>query len=248
MQPLPLRLLSRLKEALHSTYAKWSGNPTITITHPIEEGSPFFAERLAPAAEGEEGATVSKVDGVAHLSCSLVASDQHGTPISEVQQYSARVGFQEMILGPYLEADRIDAPSSCCCGGPCGCCGGKGRPRAEELHPQILHHTKFDDQMNFGVPTDEELARGKRHWCETPPRSLAVGLSMTMARADPGACGSQVLPLAAAPARGCCQPPAPLRIGRGHHAQAPHEQQRHLLSHRAARGGRSRRGVRRRRV
>ena len=42
--------------------------------------------------------------------------------------------------------------------------------------------------MNFGVPTDEELARGKRHWYEIrPPRSLAVGLSMTMARADPGA-------------------------------------------------------------
>ena len=31
--------------------AKWSGNPTTTITHPIEEGSPFFQERLAPEYE-----------------------------------------------------------------------------------------------------------------------------------------------------------------------------------------------------
>ena len=68
----------------------------ITITHPVDESSPFFASRDA------DGTVVSALEGVAHLSCSLVASDGYGTPIMEVQQYSnIDVGFQKMLTEPY---------------------------------------------------------------------------------------------------------------------------------------------------
>lgn len=135
-------------------YAKWSGNPTITIRHKVSEGSPFFLRRDAAVvdAAGEErgssglapsrGATEDKVrstlDGIAHVSCSLVATDSYGIPVTEVQQYSPTTGFMGMALGPHFEAD----------------------PSLVERVPQIIHHAKFQDQIKFGVPTDEDLCHG----------------------------------------------------------------------------------------
>ena len=132
------------------SYAKWSGNPTMTIRHKINEESPFFLKRDAPdevqPVDGAEappppppaGKVYSTLDGIAHLSCSLVATDAFGIPITEVQQYSPDTGFMGMIFKPYFEADEAN------------------RQRA----PQILHHSKFQDQIRFGTPTAEELTTG----------------------------------------------------------------------------------------
>jgi len=129
------------------TYAKWSGNPTITIRHVVDEGSPFFGGRDEPTPEeraaGEPGKVRSSLDGVTHVSCSFVATDANGTPISEVQQYTPFSGFMEMVYGQYVDAGAMT--------------------RAE--CPQILHHCKFEDQITFGLPKKEDLARANpRAW------------------------------------------------------------------------------------
>ena len=132
-------------------YAKWSGNPTITIRHKVVEGSPFFLKREA-AEEAEEaktggasasaaaptGQVRSTLDGIANVSCSLVCTDQFGIPVTETQQYVPTTGFMGMCLKPHFEAD----------------------PRNELRVPQILHHAKFQDQIGFGVATAEQLAHG----------------------------------------------------------------------------------------
>jgi hypothetical protein len=121
------------------SYAKWSGNPTITIRHKVVEGSPFFLEREEASGGSEEGPgkVRSTLDGIAHLSCSLVATDANGIPIAEVQQYSPMVGFMKMVMDPYFESDAA----------------------IREQYPQILHHVKFQDQIKFGIASTEELAR-----------------------------------------------------------------------------------------
>ena len=78
------------------TYAKWSGNPTITIRHKIDKDSPFHSEN--------GGATM---DNMVHVSCSLVAQDANGTAISEVQHYTRLEGFNMMIMGPHIDADPL---------------------------------------------------------------------------------------------------------------------------------------------
>ena len=136
------------------TYAKWSGNPVITITHPLDEESPFFEKR------DEEGNTVAKLDGIAHLSCCLIGSDAYGTPIAEVQQYSnCECGFQKMLTEPYMNADEM-APRSRC-PSLCGCFRTEEDPRND--HPQILRNAKFDDMMKYGVPTDKEVKEARGH-------------------------------------------------------------------------------------
>ena len=133
-------------------YAKWSGNPTITIRHKVVEGSPFFLKREQAIVESRaDGAddggppplpqdqVRSTLDGIAHVSASLVATDSYGIPVAEVQHYTPTTGFMGMALAPHFEAD----------------------PMAVFRVPQILHHTKFQDQIEgFRVATEAELARG----------------------------------------------------------------------------------------
>eukprot|EP00520_Triparma_pacifica_P015403 CAMPEP_0118641780 /NCGR_PEP_ID=MMETSP0785-20121206/5482_1 /TAXON_ID=91992 /ORGANISM="Bolidomonas pacifica, Strain CCMP 1866" /LENGTH=353 /DNA_ID=CAMNT_0006533283 /DNA_START=175 /DNA_END=1232 /DNA_ORIENTATION=- len=76
------------------TYAKWSGNPTITIRHIIDKDSPFY--------DGETGKP--SLANIVHVSCSLVAQDANGTAVSEVQHYTKLAGFIMMIMGAHLEA------------------------------------------------------------------------------------------------------------------------------------------------
>ena len=122
-------------------YAKWSGNPTITIRHKIEEDSPFFL-RVSDDLNYKEGVqqVKSTLEGIAHLSCSLVATDANGIPIAEVQHYTPMVGFSKMVMGPYLESNESILDD----------------------FPQILHYCKFQDQIRFGVASTEDLARNSR--------------------------------------------------------------------------------------
>ena len=78
------------------------------------------------------------MEGIAHVSCSLVATDQYGLPVTEVQQYSPTIGFTGMTLAPHFEAD--DA--------------------TRDRVPMVLHHTKFADQIKFGNASAEELSHG----------------------------------------------------------------------------------------
>lgn len=73
------------------SYAKWSGNPTITVRHLITEDSPFFdaeaseeatkmaAENRDPDAPPPAKVMKSSMKKIAHLSASLVAQDKNGT-------------------------------------------------------------------------------------------------------------------------------------------------------------------------
>ena len=84
----------------------------MTIRHKINEESPFFLKRDAPdevqPVDGAEappppppaGKVYSTLDGIAHLSCSLVATDAFGIPITEVQQYSPDTGFMGSLSSP----------------------------------------------------------------------------------------------------------------------------------------------------
>ncbi|GMH76688.1 hypothetical protein TrLO_g9472, partial [Triparma laevis f. longispina] len=136
----------KLKLKGDGRYAKWSGNPTITITHHIDEDSPFFDKR------DEAGEVISTVKGVVHVSCSLVGTDSFGNHITEVQQYSnTEVGFQKMMLDPYFTAGRITDKFG----------DQLGREmNLEDLCPSIISNTKFEDQITFGEVKVGDERRG----------------------------------------------------------------------------------------
>jgi hypothetical protein len=170
-------------------YAKWSGNPTITIRHKVTEESPFFLRRESesesenPEKDGdpEPGQVRSTLEGVVHLAASLVATDSYGVPITEVQHYtSASSGFMAMMCKPYFDSD-----------------DGFGRvPGMSNVDamPQILHHCKFQDQIHMGIATSDELARERLHR-HTPwgwhPHGPTSNLKVRKRGASGGAAGGE---------------------------------------------------------
>ena len=119
------------------SYAKWSGNPVITIRHTVNEDSPFYQKPSEDSIEKGAAVVQTSLDHVAHLSCSLTATDEYGLPIAEVQQYTPMVGFSKMWLQPYL--------------------AGEYGEQVEKDMPQIIHQAKFMDQITFGSADPEQL-------------------------------------------------------------------------------------------
>lgn len=124
------------------SYAKWSGNPVITIRHKVEEDSPFYKKPADIDVEKGGGESMgpalqTTLDHIVHLSCSLTANDESGLPIAEVQQYTPLVGFSKMWLQPFMD-------------------GADGEEVSKQV-PQIIHQAKFMDQITFGNATEEQL-------------------------------------------------------------------------------------------
>ncbi|GMH86657.1 hypothetical protein TrVE_jg10700 [Triparma verrucosa] len=147
---LPLPLVG------NGTYAKWSGNPTITIRHKIDEESPLFLERGPPklvknevdgTSQEQPGDVRSTTSNIVHVSCALIATDTNGTPINEVQTYVVNTGFNAMLYAHYFEASDFFPPYN-----------------NIQACPQVVTNAKFQDQIRFGTATPEELANNHDSW------------------------------------------------------------------------------------
>ena len=80
---------------------------------------------------------VSSIDDVVQVGACITASDMHGTPIIETQQYTPlEHPFMNMFLSQMWNADNYEF--------------------SKEDIPQVLHHSKLEDQITFAVPTKEQ--------------------------------------------------------------------------------------------